>query len=266
MSGGSETNFDLGYAVNVDSNVTLLRAAYAHAQATNQTGPSAPHKLSYVFVSSLAIYGGDKCKPTDRVIPEDTPLIPGTSYGVEKNIVELYVYDYGRRGWLDAKSVRLPSVVVRSGAPSTAASSFFSGLIREPLQGIETVLPIAKDINDPLLDQMGLYITKVSTVIRNIAYAGVVPDSVFKKGESRSVNLPGVKITPRQILQALEKHAGKKALDLVTYKVDPAVLAICETWAGDYDSTDSQSKGFQVDSQELAYDEAVEEFKKEIGL
>lgn len=116
MSGGSEINFDLGYAVNVDSNLSLLRTAYAHAQATGQAGPDAAHKLSYVFVSSLAVYGGPKCKPTDRVVPDDTPVVPGTSYGIEKSIVELYVYDYGRRGWLDAKSVRLPTVCIRSGA------------------------------------------------------------------------------------------------------------------------------------------------------
>lgn len=122
MSGGSEVNFDLGYAVNVDSNLSLLRTAFAHAQATGQAGPDAAHKLSYVFVSSLAVYGGPKCKPTDRVVPDETPVVPGTSYGIEKSIVELYVYDYGRRGWLDAKSVRLPTVCIRSGAVSVCTS------------------------------------------------------------------------------------------------------------------------------------------------
>lgn len=118
MSGGAEANFDLGYAVNVDSNLHLLKAAYAHAKATGQAGPESQKKLSYVFVSSLAVYGGPKCQPTDRVVPDETAVVPGTSYGVEKSIVELYVYDYGRRGWLDAKSVRLPTVCIRSGAVS----------------------------------------------------------------------------------------------------------------------------------------------------
>jgi nucleoside-diphosphate-sugar epimerase len=95
MSGGSEANFELGYAVNVDSHVALLKATHAHASATGQMGPTKP---VYVFISSLAIYGGPKCKPTDYVKAENTPLLPGTSYGVEKNIIELYAYDFGRKG------------------------------------------------------------------------------------------------------------------------------------------------------------------------
>jgi nucleoside-diphosphate-sugar epimerase len=95
MSGGSEANFELGYAVNVDSHVALLKATHAHAKATGQEGATKP---VYVFVSSLAIYGGPKCRPQDFVVPDETPLLPGTSYGVEKNIIELYAYDYGRKG------------------------------------------------------------------------------------------------------------------------------------------------------------------------
>lgn len=95
MSGGSEANFELGYAVNVDSHLNVLRAAHAHATETGQTGDKKP---VYVFVSSLAIYGGPGCGPLDHVDPRKTPLYPGTSYGIEKNIMELYVYDYGRKG------------------------------------------------------------------------------------------------------------------------------------------------------------------------
>ncbi|RSH80722.1 hypothetical protein EHS25_007058 [Saitozyma podzolica] len=244
MSGGSEANFELGYAVNVDSHVALLEAAHAHAKATGQEGATKP---VYVFVSSLAIYGGPKCRPQDFVVPDETPLLPGTSYGVEKNIIELYAYDYGRK------------------APSTAASSFMSGVIREPLQGIPTVVPIASGLDDDMLDTMGCYVTRFKTVIRNIAYAICMPESKFKKGESRSINLPGIKVTPRQMLQALEEHGGPEALKLVSFKVDSAVLAICETWAGDYDSTLFQSMGFEVDDKATGYGLAVQDFKQELA-
>lgn len=95
MSGGAEANFDLGYAVNVDANLLLLQSTYAHAQAT--LSPEAPRPI-YVFVSSLAVYGGPKCRPQDYVVPKDTPIIPGSSYGVQKTIAELYAYDFGRKG------------------------------------------------------------------------------------------------------------------------------------------------------------------------
>jgi nucleoside-diphosphate-sugar epimerase len=135
MSGGSEANFELGYAVNVDSHLNLLRATHAHATETGQTGAKNP---AYVFVSSLAIYGGPGCTPLDRVDPRKTPLHPGTSYGVEKHITELYTYDYGRKGarghvcmsacadvtgYLDTRSVRLPTVCIRPGAVSPYVSS-----------------------------------------------------------------------------------------------------------------------------------------------
>jgi len=122
---------------------------------------------------------------------------------VQKQISELYVYDYGRKGYLDTRSVRLPTVAVRTGAPSSAASSFISGLIREPLQGEPSVCPIADSEDDEILDTMAVYLSKTSTVVRNIAYALCMPESKFKSGMGRSINLPGIKITPRNILEAL---------------------------------------------------------------
>lgn len=196
MSGGAEANFELGWAVNVDSNVNLLKATHEHAKEKNI-------KPVYVFVSSLAVYGGPKCLPESYVVPQDTPVLAQSSYGVQKQISELYVYDYGRKGYLDTRSVRLPTVAVRTGAPSSAASSFISGLIREPLQGEPSVCPIADSEDDEILDTMAVYLSKTSTVVRNIAYALCMPESKFKPGMGRSINLPGIKITPRNILEAL---------------------------------------------------------------
>jgi hypothetical protein len=170
-----------------------------------------------------------------RGLSRDTPLIPETSYGVCKNVIEMVTYDHARKGkwdfcfssnlppyvptwlrpphlpvhpltgFLDARSVRLPTVCVRTGAPSSAASSFISSLIREPLQGIPTTCPIASSVQDSMLDDMGIYVTRVKTVVWNIAFAlGVKDDEVVSKvGKLRTINLPGIKINTRQILSAL---------------------------------------------------------------
>ncbi|BEJ11115.1 hypothetical protein CspHIS471_0105370 [Cutaneotrichosporon sp. HIS471] len=261
MSGGSEANFELGYAVNVDSHVSLLKAARRHSE----TVLSQP--MTYVFISSLAVYGGDKCKPIDRVIPADTPIIPGTSYGVEKTIIELYAYDYGRRGYLDTRSCRLPTVAIRTGAPSTAASSFISGLIREPLQGIPSVCPIAESEADLMLDNMPVYLSRAKTVFRNIVWGLCMPPQNLKYGKGdRSINIPGIRVTPRQILAALKEHAGEEGIKLVEYKKDAAVIAICETWAGDYDSSAEVKQGFVVDNVESGFSAAVQDFKDELAL
>jgi nucleoside-diphosphate-sugar epimerase len=130
MSGGAEANFPLGYAVNVDSHINLLKVSHAHAEQHFKSGP----KPRYVFVSSLAVYGGPKARPESLVKPEyvifrttvqqgeeiangsETPVLAETSYGCQKQIIELYVYDYGRKGFLETRSVRLPTVAIRSGA------------------------------------------------------------------------------------------------------------------------------------------------------
>jgi hypothetical protein len=152
-----------------------------------------------------------------------TPLQPETSYGVCKSVVELITYDYSRKGkarssetpapcseipplgFLDGRTVRLPTVCIRTGAPSSAASSFISGLVREPLQGIKTVCPIADSIDDEAIEGMPIYVTRVKTVVDNIARAiNVKAEDIEQKvGKTRCINLPGIKITTRDILQAV---------------------------------------------------------------
>lgn len=177
----------------------------------------------------------------------ETPVQAETSYGCQKQIIELYTYDYGRKGFLETRSVRLPTVAIRPGAvshpipypfpsappwltappqavtyplsqlpplslflsqpltpqPSSAASSFISGLIREPLQGLLSVCPIASSPDDPILDSLAHYVTRTKTVVRNIAYALCMPEDGLKARGSRTINLPGIRITPRLILNAL---------------------------------------------------------------
>ncbi|ODO08901.1 NAD-dependent epimerase/dehydratase [Cryptococcus wingfieldii CBS 7118] len=260
MSGGAEANFDLGYSVNVDSNLNLLRTTHKHSLSL----PSSAPRPLYVFVSSLAIYGGPKCKPTDYVVPKDTPVIPGSSYGVQKSIIELYVYDYGRKGYLNTRSVRLPTVAIRPGAPSSAASSFISGLIREPLQGLEAICPIASSYEDKDLDDMPFWCSRTKTVVRNIAWAMCMPESNFASGESRSINIPGIKVRPRQIIEALIEHGGKDKFNLIKFEKDQAVINICKTWAGEYDNSDFLAMGFEADATETGFALAVQDFKDDL--
>lgn len=162
----------------------------------------------------------------------ETPLVPETSYGVAKSVIELITYDYSRKGeckypdrlfhsalplifqtplpgYLNGRTVRLPTVCVRTGAPSSAASSFISGLIREPLQGQPSVCPIASSANDPILEDMPIYVTRSKTVVQNILYAMALDEERMLKvggkgvGRLRTINLPGIKITTNDILAAL---------------------------------------------------------------
>lgn len=171
-------------------------------------------------------------------------------------------------GYLEARTVRLPTVCIRTGAPSSAASSFISSLVREPLQGISAICPIASSATDPILDEMGIYVSRSKTVVANIALAMTLPDDqvVAHVGKLRTINLPGFRITTRQILESLQKWGGQEAFNLVSFEKDPNVIAICETWAGDYVSDRVVELGFSVDGSETGYDDAVKDFVDGIKL
>ncbi len=130
VSGAAEADFDLGMRVNVDGTRGLL-------DACRQSGRCPV----VVFASSVAVFGGT----LPAVVQDSTTPAPQSSYGVQKLIGELLVGDYSRRGYIDGRAVRLPTIVVRPGKPNAAASSFASGIIREPLAGIESVCPVARE-------------------------------------------------------------------------------------------------------------------------
>ncbi len=133
VSGQAEADFDIGMRVNLDATRALLERCRTLA---------APPK--FVFTSSLAVFGG----PLPDPVPDDAPLTPQASYGAQKAIGELLVYDMTRKGFIDGRSLRLPTVTVRPGKPNKAASSFASGIIREPLAGVDAPCPVGADDAD----------------------------------------------------------------------------------------------------------------------
>ena len=208
MSGQSETDYELGMSVNFDSTRSLL-------ETIKVTVP----KVILVYTSSLAVFGGTHLPDP---VEDTTQCSPQTSYGTEKAMCELLINDFSRRGWVDGRCLRLPTITIRSGNPSSAASSYVSGIIREPLQGLQSNCPVPLDF--------AAWTTSPNIVIRNIIQAAVSPASDW--GDWRAVSVCGLSVTPRQMIAALEKVGGKKATDLITFKEEPAVWAIAKTWPG----------------------------------
>ncbi|KAF2092533.1 NAD-dependent epimerase/dehydratase [Rhizodiscina lignyota] len=223
MSGGSEANLDLGLRVNVDAHRLVLDIL-----RKEHTG------VKVVFPSSLAVYGptGDK-----EVTSERTVLIPQSSYGTEKAMVELMVNDFSRRGLIDGRVVRLPTVIVRPGAPSAATSSFASGIVREPLQGEKSVLPVNDDLS--------MWVCSPKTTVKNLVLVKDIPKEKF--GLNRTINLPGQTVTVAQILTALEQVGGQKALDLVERKPDEVIQRIVGSWPDKFDTSLAKSLGLVDD-------------------
>ncbi|PVH74610.1 NAD(P)-binding protein [Cadophora sp. DSE1049] len=209
MSGAAEANLNLGLRVNIDSTRYIL-------DVLRKVKPG----IRVVFPSSLAAFGPSEGK----LVTEATMPSPGSSYGAETLICEILLNDFSRRGLLDA--------------PSGAASSFCSGIIREPLKGERSILPVSKDLK--------LSVCSTRTIIKNLVYAKDIPAAKFGP-RSRVVNLPGITVTVDQMLQGLRDVGGEKTLALIEQKMDPAVEGIVAKWPAQFNTSLANALGFYVD-------------------
>ncbi|KAH7103698.1 NAD-dependent epimerase/dehydratase [Auriculariales sp. MPI-PUGE-AT-0066] len=236
MSAGSEANLELGYRVNLDSHRQLYDVLRVH-----QPG------ATVVYTSATAVYGPPETAGPARIFTEATLPQPQGSYGTQKFMIECLLNDYTRRGLLDARIVRPPTVVVRSGAPTAAASSFVSSIVREPMKGQRAVLPVAKDVV--------LWVGSPRTVVRNLVAIKDVPREKF--GLSRVVNLPGLSVTVAEILDALEEVGGKERRALVDENRDEAIERLVLNWPDRLDTTRAFDLGLSAD---VPFKEAVKAF------
>ncbi|MBO1073678.1 D-erythronate dehydrogenase [Roseomonas marmotae] len=235
LSGGSEQDFDLAMRVNVDGTRALLEAARATGRAPR-----------FVFTSSLAVFGGEM----PEVVPESMALMPASTYGAQKAIGEFLVNDYSRKGFVDGRVCRLPTIVVRPGKPNSAASSFASGIIREPLAGIPANCPV------PLETRM--WLSSPDAAVANLVHA-IAVDSA-KIGQWRTLNLPGLCVTVAEMLASLERVGGAASRALVSHELEQRVMDIVCSWPGAFDVARPLALGFTRDSD---FDSVVRQYKDE---
>ena len=222
LSGQSEAEFDLGMRVNVDATRGLLEACRR-----------LPHPPRLVFSSTVAVFGG----LLPAVVPEETAPLPQSSYGAAKVIAEVLVQEYSRKGFVDGIVCRLPTVAVRPGAPNSAMSSFVSGIIREPLAGIDSVCPV------PL--ETRLWICSPDVLTHNLVHAGRVETRALEG--RRAVNLPGLTVTAAEMLDSLERVGGAAARARVRCAPDDRIAPIVCTWPGAFDVSRALRLGFRAD-------------------
>jgi len=222
VSGQAEADFDLGMRVNLDATRLLL--------ARCRTLKAPP---KFVFTSSLAVYGGALPDP----VPEDVRLMPQTSYGAQKAIGELLVYDMTRKGFVDGRSLRLPTVTVRPGQPNRAASSFASSIIREPLNGVDATCPVAP--------QTRMWVISPRSVVRNLIVGHEAPANAFDT--TRSIVVPGIGASAREMVDALRRVAGDTVASRVRWQYDPVIGAIVSTWPAAFVPTLGPALGMRAD-------------------
>ena len=228
VSGEAETDFQLGWQVNMTGSWQLLEALAAQTQS----GAYCP---KVIFTSSIAVFG----PPYPEAIDDDFLCAPQTSYGAQKAAVELLVSDYSRKGFIDGMSIRLPTICVRPGKPNLAASSFFSGIIREPLSGQQAALPVDGDVRH-------WHASPRSAAGFLVHAAGL--DTSRLEGR-RSLNMPGVSCTVDEQIDALRAIAGEDAVRLIIPKPDEAVRRIVSGWPRNFTAERATSLGFVAETE-----------------
>jgi nucleoside-diphosphate-sugar epimerase len=222
VSSHAEKEFDIGWRVNLDITRQLL-------EAIRHTNPGA----RFVFSSSLAVYGGD----LPPIVNDTTAVTPRSSYGAQKAMAELLINDYSRKGFVDGVVLRLPTVCVRPGRPNLAASSFVSGIIREPLRGESAVCPVSPDL--------ALFLSSPDTVVRNLEHAATLDT---EKLTWRTINLPGITVTVGQMLESLARLSGEATAARVSFKSDDSINRIVTSWPSALDNSRALQLGFTADN------------------
>lgn len=238
VSGQAEADFDLGMRVNFDA-TRLLLERLRHLGGVRM-----------VMTSSVAVFGGE----LPAVVPDNQVWAPQSSYGTQKAMADLLLSDYARKGFVDARSARLPTIVVRPGKPNLAASSFASGIIREPLQGQEAICPV--------LPETVLWLMSPRFVVKNLLHAFDLPAE--RLGNRRVINLPGLSIRVGDMIAALQRTRASTT-SLIRMQRDPAVERIVNSWPGNFSADFAKQLGFTADSE---FDSIIQAFieDEKIGI
>jgi nucleoside-diphosphate-sugar epimerase len=223
VSGEAEADFDLGYRVNLDGTRALFDALRL-----------AGHGPRVVFTSSISVFGA----PFPEVIADDFHATPLTSYGTQKVMSEALLADYTRRGFFDGVGIRLPTICVRPGRPNRAASGFFSGIIREPLNGKPAILPVPRSV-------VHTHASPRSAVGFLLRAAEIDGEAV---GPRRNLNMPGVGVSVAEQIEALGRIAGPEAVGLIREEPDETIWAIVKNWPTRFDARRARELGFVAET------------------
>jgi nucleoside-diphosphate-sugar epimerase len=231
VSGEAEADFEKGYRINLDGTRHLFEAIRLSGQ---------PYRPRVVFTSSIAVFG----EPLPAVIGDSQDHTPLTSYGTQKAICELLLADYSRRGFLDGVGIRLPTIAVRPGKPNKAASGFFSGIIREPLAGMEAILPVD--------DSVRHWFASPRAAVGFLLHAAQMDTAPL--GQRRNLTMPGLSVTVAEQIAALQRVAGPAATQLIRRQPDEVIAKIVAGWPQAFDAQRALALGFRA---ETSFDEII---------
>lgn len=239
VSGEAEADFDKGYRINLDGTRYLFEAIRAQQD----------YYPRVVYTSSIAVFGA----PFPDAIGDEFITAPMTSYGAQKMIGELLLNDYSRRNIFDGVGIRLPTIVVRPGKPNKAASGFFSGIIREPLAGLEAILPVEDDVRH--------WVASPASATGFLLHAATM--STAELGPRRCLTMPGLSVTIGEMIAALGEVAGEERTALIKREPDPAIRDIVAGWPRNFNASRAVAAGFKADT---SFQDIIRAHMRDTGL
>ena len=238
VSGEAEENFLKGWDVNVQAFWDFLNnIKKLHVQSEGQ------YKPKVIFTSSIAVFGS----PFPEKIPDNFLSAPRTSYGAQKVCCELMLNDFIRKGFCEGLAIRLPTICVRPGKPNLAASSFFSGIIREPLNGLKANLPVSTDVRH--------WHASPRSAVGFLRHAESLKQGVLTFNSA--LNMPGLSCTVEEQIEALRALAGNDVVNLIKFKPDEKIIEIVKGWPQNFDTQKAEILGFKA---EKSFEEIIQIF------
>ena len=229
VSGEAESDFEKGYAINLDGTRAVFEAI-----RQRHLGANGQYRPRVLFTSSIAVFGA----PFPAKINDEYFSTPLTSYGTQKAISELLLADYSRRGFFEGVGIRLPTICVRPGKPNLAASGFFSNIIREPLAGKEAVLPVSEDVRH--------WHASPRSAVGFLIHAASLDTA--RLGPRRNLTMPGVSVTVGEQIEALRKIAGEAVVSRIRREPNEMIARIVSGWPSNFDAKRASGLGFEVEA------------------
>ncbi|MEX0285296.1 MAG: D-erythronate dehydrogenase [Paracoccaceae bacterium] len=228
VSGEAEADFDKGWQTNMLAFWRFLEAIRAQHLASGGT-----YRPRIVFTSSIAVFGG----PFPDKIGDEFLSAPQTSYGAQKACSELMLTDFSRKGFVDGISIRLPTICVRPGKPNKAASGFFSGIIREPLNGQEAILPVPTSVRH--------WHASPRAAVGFLRHSAAL--DLDRLEGRRALSLPGFSCTVEEQIEALRDVAGNDAVNLIRHERDETISSMVEFWPRDFEPQRALDLGYRAE-------------------
>ncbi|MFB5171882.1 D-erythronate dehydrogenase [Erwinia amylovora] len=235
VSGQAEQDFDLGMKINVDA-----------ARHIMDRLRQLPQRIRLVTTSSVAVFGGK----LPHKVADDQVWMPQSSYGTQKAINDLLLADYSRKGFIDGRSLRMPTIVVRPGHPNAAASSFASAIIREPLNGEAATCPVSRHTR--------LWLLSPARAVQALIHGHDLDGSQLDEG--RVINLCGLSVTVAEMLASLQRLCGDEVASRVSFHQEQVIGDIVNSWPGDFHADYARKLGFQANA---SFDEMISEYLTE---